>query len=62
MPSTLPSCTSDLKRRKYNFAACIKCGLELQGYPVGAPLPPQSSLSSEGIEEIRLTLAKLGAL
>jgi dihydrodipicolinate synthase/N-acetylneuraminate lyase len=47
---------------KYNFAACIKCGLELQGYPVGAPLPPQSSLSSEGIEEIRLTLATLGAL
>ena len=47
---------------KYNFAACIKGGLELQGYPVGAPLPPQSSLSSEGTEEIRLALAKLGAL
>ena len=43
---------------KYNFAACIKCGLELQGYPVGAPLPPQLSLSSEGTEEIRLALAR----
>ena len=47
---------------KYNLAACIKGGLELQGYPVGAPLPPQSSVSSEGKEEIRLALAKLGAL
>lgn len=47
---------------KYNLAACVKGGLELQGYPVGAPLPPQSSLSSEGKEEIRLALAKLGAL
>ena len=27
---------------KYNLAACIKGGLQLQGYPVGAPLPPQA--------------------
>jgi len=26
---------------KYNLAACIKGGLELQGYAVGAPLPPR---------------------
>ena len=26
---------------KYNLAACIKGGLELQGYAVGTPLPPQ---------------------
>jgi dihydrodipicolinate synthase/N-acetylneuraminate lyase len=47
---------------KYNLAACIKGGLELQGYAVGAPLAPQAPLSSEGIEELRLALARLGAL
>jgi dihydrodipicolinate synthase/N-acetylneuraminate lyase len=61
----------DLQRRlwsinqvfaKYNLAACIKGGLELQGYAVGKPLPPQSPLSPEGTEEVRLALSKLGAL
>jgi len=47
---------------KYNLAACIKGGLELQGYPVGAPLPPQSPLSPEGTAEIRQALTEIGAL
>jgi dihydrodipicolinate synthase/N-acetylneuraminate lyase len=47
---------------KYNLAACIKGGLELQGYPVGAPLPPQAPLSPEGIEEVRRALLAIGAL
>ena len=47
---------------KHNLAACIKGGLELQGYAVGAPLPPQSPLSSEGVEEVRRALAAIGAL
>ena len=47
---------------KYNLAACIKGGLELQGYPVGAPLPPQAPLSPEGIEEVRRALSAIGAL
>ena len=47
---------------KYNLAACIKGGLELQGYAVGAPVPPQPALSPEGIEEVRLALTELGAL
>jgi len=47
---------------KYNLAACIKGGLELQGYPVGAPLPPQAPLSPEGIEDIRRALTAIGAL
>ncbi len=47
---------------KYNLAACIKGGLILQGYPVGAPLPPQSALTPEGVEELRLALTELGAL
>ena len=47
---------------KYNLAACIKGGLQLQGYPVGAPLPPQAPLPPEGIEEVRRALAAIGAL
>jgi 4-hydroxy-tetrahydrodipicolinate synthase len=47
---------------RYNLAACIKGGLELQGYAVGAPLPPQPPLPPEGIEEVRKVLASLGAL
>ena len=47
---------------KYNLAACIKGGLELQGYPVGGPLPPQAPLSPEGIEEVKRALMAIGAL
>jgi 4-hydroxy-tetrahydrodipicolinate synthase len=47
---------------KYNLAACIKGGLELQGYPVGTPLPPQAPLPPEGVEEVRRALAAVGAL
>jgi len=47
---------------KYNLAACIKGGLELQGYEVGGPLPPQAPLSEAGRVEIRGVLADLGAL
>ncbi len=47
---------------KYNLAACIKGGLELQGYAVGAPLPPQAPLPPEGVEEVRRALDAIGAL
>lgn len=47
---------------KYNLAACIKGGLELQGYEVGAPLPPQTPLSEAGRGEIKSILSDLGAL
>jgi 4-hydroxy-tetrahydrodipicolinate synthase len=47
---------------KYNLAACIKGGLELQGYPVGVPLPPQAPLPPEGVEEVRRALVGIGAL
>jgi dihydrodipicolinate synthase/N-acetylneuraminate lyase len=47
---------------KYNLAACIKGGLELQGYRVGTPLPPQEPLPPEGVEEVRLALSALDAL
>ena len=47
---------------KYNLAACIKGGLELQGYAVGTPLAPQPALPPEGIEAVRAALTGLGAL
>jgi 4-hydroxy-tetrahydrodipicolinate synthase len=47
---------------KYNLAACIKGALELQGYAVGAPLPPQAPLSTEGTEEVKRALVAIGAL
>lgn len=47
---------------KYNLAACIKGGLELQGYEVGQPLPPQAPLGEAGRAEVKAILADLGAL
>ena len=47
---------------KYNLAAAIKGGLELQGYAVGPPLPPQAPLPPRGIEEIRAVLNDIDAL
>ncbi len=32
---------------RFNLAACIKAGLELQGYDVGDPVPPQPALTAE---------------
>lgn len=47
---------------KYNLAACIKGGLQLQGYPVGPPLPPQAPLPPEGVEEVKCALVAIGSL
>ena len=47
---------------KYNLAACIKGALELQGYEVGPPLPPQTPLSDAGRSEIKDILAELGSI
>lgn len=44
---------------KYNLAACIKGGLELQGYDVGPPLPPQAPLFDVGRSEVKDILAEL---
>jgi len=46
----------------YNLAACIKGALELQGYAVGIPLPPQAPLPPEGIDEVKRALAAIRAL
>jgi 4-hydroxy-tetrahydrodipicolinate synthase len=41
---------------KYALAACIKGGLELQGFPVGTPLPPQPALDETGIADVKSVL------
>ena len=47
---------------QYNLAACIKAGLELQGFDVGPPLAPQAPLTGAAIEDVRRALAAVGAL
>ena len=46
----------------YALAACIKGGLELQGFPVGVPLPPQPALDLAGRAAVRAALQAVGAL
>jgi len=47
---------------KYSLAACIKGGLELQGFEVGSPLHPQAPLDEAGKTEVRSVLEGLGVL
>lgn len=47
---------------KYALAACIKGGLELQGFAVGDPLPPQPALDQAARTEVRAALEAVGAL
>jgi dihydrodipicolinate synthase/N-acetylneuraminate lyase len=47
---------------KHALAACIKGGLELQGFAVGAPLPPQAALDAAGRAEVAAVLQALDAL
>jgi 4-hydroxy-tetrahydrodipicolinate synthase len=44
---------------QYALAACIKGGLELQGFAVGAPLPPQAALDQAGRVELSAVLETL---
>lgn len=47
---------------RYSLAACIKAALELQGFAVGAPLPPQAPLGEAGRDELAAALGALGVL
>lgn len=47
---------------KYRLAACIKGGLQMQGYDVGEPLLPQAPLSEAGERAVREALVSVGAL
>ncbi|KKX27091.1 dihydrodipicolinate synthase family protein [Rhizobium sp. LC145] len=47
---------------KYSIAGCIKTALDLQGFPVGAPIVPQSPLGEVARAEISAVLRDVGAL
>ena len=47
---------------RFNLAACTKAGLQMQGYAVGDPVPPQAALGPaerEAVESILADVAKL---
>jgi len=49
---------------RFNLAACIKAGLQIQGYAVGDPVLPQAALTAEerkAVAEILADVAKLEA-
>ncbi len=43
--------------QRYGLAACVKAGLQQQGFDVGPPIPPQAPLSKEAQEDIAHQLA-----
>jgi 4-hydroxy-tetrahydrodipicolinate synthase len=45
---------------RYNLAACIKAGLEIQGYDVGDPIAPQAALTAEERRAVDAVLRGLG--
>ena len=47
---------------RFNLAACIKAGLQSQGYDVGDPVPPQPALGADERKIVEKTLMELGAL
>ena len=47
---------------RFNLAACIKAGLELQGYDVGGPIAPQTPLSAEDRQVVADALAGVAGL
>jgi 4-hydroxy-tetrahydrodipicolinate synthase len=46
---------------RFNLAACIKAGLQAQGYAVGDPVPPQSALNPDERRIVESVLAELEA-
>ncbi len=41
---------------KHNLAGCVKAGLQLQGFAVGDPIPPQSPLTPAAVAEVAAAL------
>ena len=48
--------------QNYSLASCVKAGLEMQGFPVGTPLPPQRQLDEEGKKVVSRILTDIGVL
>ena len=47
---------------RFNLAACIKAGLQAQGYAVGDPVPPQAALTVDERNAVEAVLTELEAL
>jgi 4-hydroxy-tetrahydrodipicolinate synthase len=47
---------------RFNLAACIKGALQIQGYAVGDPVPPQQPLSAEDRKAVEKILAGMANL
>jgi 4-hydroxy-tetrahydrodipicolinate synthase len=47
---------------RFNLAACIKAGLQIQGYDVGEPVPPQPALTADERKIVEKTLTELSVL
>ena len=47
---------------RFNLAACIKAGLQIQGYAVGDPVPPQAALTPEDRKVVEGILADVTKL
>lgn len=48
--------------QRYSLTPCVKAGLEIQGFPVGPPAPPQKPLSEEEKKAVSRVLEKIGVL
>ena len=47
---------------RFNLAACIKAGLQIQGYAVGDPVPPQAALTADERKQVEAILADVAVL
>ena len=47
---------------RFNLAACIKAGLQMQGYAVGDPVPPQAALGPADRETLQSILGDIAKL
>jgi len=47
---------------RFNLAACIKCALDIQGYDVGDPVPPQRALDDKERAIVAAALAEVEKL
>ena len=47
---------------RFNLAACIKAGLQIQGYEVGDPVPPQAALAAAERQQVEAILADVAKL
>jgi 4-hydroxy-tetrahydrodipicolinate synthase len=47
---------------RFNLAACIKAALQLQGYDVGDPVPPQAPLGADERRIVSAALEKTAAM